>query len=435
MVQASLERLWTWANQPQPSSDSEDSENFEEGLDFHEESEDNTIESEKGRRLSESLVNQAASVLQDSFRQDQVVENTNSVDHFSPVQVRFPVNAPALRPPPTMPTVNYDALHEEGEADNAMDKAINALKNKEWGEDDLQFYFQQVEIQMKKAGVKNNFTKLQVLSTVLPKKVSDEIKSILRKQESEFPRRDAYLQAKTEILKTFGPTEGANCERALSRVLSGKPSQLCKALIDDLCSKELKQCCCIKMVGTLWRRALPSSVKQAVAHYDFTPTNLPQILQIADDVYMSTRPPQALSVAAVSLNPSANPPTTAPPGEAPEEFLNQAFWIPPTAPPEHTAQMAQAAQIAALYKNSNRGRGARNGNRGGGGNNGGGGQNNKGGQQNYSAANPRWKTPRNPDLPPYGACKRHWQFGKSSFVCLEPTSCPWRKFTQPKPNN
>ena len=54
------------------------------------------------------------------------------------------------------------------------------------------------------------------------------------------------------------------------------------------------------MVGTLWRRALPSSVKQAVAHYEFTKANLPAIMQVADDVFLSTRPNPAASVAALS---------------------------------------------------------------------------------------------------------------------------------------
>ena len=56
------------------------------------------------------------------------------------------------QPPEIMPAVNYDAHHADDEADNAMDKAINALKNKAWSEDDLKFYFAQVKIQMKKAG-------------------------------------------------------------------------------------------------------------------------------------------------------------------------------------------------------------------------------------------------------------------------------------------
>ena len=192
------------------------------------------------------------------------------------------------QPPEIMPAVNYDAHHADDEADNAMDKAINALKNKAWSEDDLKFYFVQVEIQMKKAGVKSNFTKLQVLSTILPKKVEDEIKNLLMKQESDFPRKDAYLQAKNEILRSFGPAEGASCERALGRVLSGRPSQLAKALMSDICSKELNGCCCIQMVGTLWRRALPTSVRQAVAHYEFTKANLPAIMQVADDVFATS---------------------------------------------------------------------------------------------------------------------------------------------------
>ena len=81
--------------------------------------------------------------------------------------------------PAIMPATNYDAQHADDEADNAMDKAINALKNKVWSDEDLKFYFSQIEIQMKKAGVKSNFTKLQVLSTILPKKVEDEIKNLL----------------------------------------------------------------------------------------------------------------------------------------------------------------------------------------------------------------------------------------------------------------
>ena len=251
---------------------------------------------------------------------------------------------------PIMPTVNYDAAHADDEEGNAMDKAMNALRGKEWGEDDLKFYFQQVEIKMKSAGVKSNFTKLQVLSTILPKKVTDEIKNILSKQESEFTRKDAYLQAKTEILRTFGPCEGASCERALSRVLVGKPSQLAKALINDLCAKELNGCCCINMVGTLWRRALPSSVRQAVAHYEFTRTSLKDVLQVADDVYMSTRPATATVAAiAVPASAAALPPPPSNEGLSTTEILNQGFLVPPPTP-EQAVQLAQVAQLAAMYQ-------------------------------------------------------------------------------------
>ena len=165
---------------------------------------------------------------------------------------------------------------------------------------------------------------------------------------------------------------------------------------------------------------MPPAVRQAVAHYNFTRTNLPNILQVADDVYQSTRPASA-SVAAISGLPSAPNPNS---DLSHEEVLNQAFSIPANGQAAAAQIASIAAQVAALQKKFEK-----KGNKGN--NNGGGGGN----KPQYSAANPRHKTPRHPDLPPFGACKRHWQFGKSSFVCLEPTSCPWRKFTQEKPKN
>ena len=235
--------MWTWAApKAESSSESGESEDFEAGLEFNEEDLE-TVDVIRNRRLSEREVEQASVALQQSIQIERD-ESLVQTDHFSPVQVRFPVNAPALRPPVMAPTVNYDAAHADDEAENAMDKAINSLKNHAWMEEDLKFYFGQVEVKMKAAGVKSNFTKLQVLSTIVPAKVIAEIKSILTKQESEFPQKDAYLQAKTEILNIFGPCEGASVERALNRVLSGKPSQLWKALTGDLCSRELKNCCC-----------------------------------------------------------------------------------------------------------------------------------------------------------------------------------------------
>ena len=68
------------------------------------------------------------------------------------------------------PTVNYDAHHADYKGENAMEKAISSLKNHPWMEEDLKFYFSRVEVKMKAAGVKSNFTKLQVLSTMISQK-------------------------------------------------------------------------------------------------------------------------------------------------------------------------------------------------------------------------------------------------------------------------
>ena len=321
------------------------------------------------------------------------------------------------------PPVNYDAAHADDEVAGAMEKAVNMLRNFPWTEDDLNFYFAQVEVKMKSAGVKSNFTKLQVLSTILPTKAINSIKNLLKKQESEFTNKDAYLQAKTKLLRVFGPCENADFERAMARVMIDKPSQLAEELIGDLCDRELKNCCCIKVVGGLWRRAMPSSVRQAIAHYDFTRQNLANIMQVADDVYLSTKPPS--TVAAISA------PTTTPNSDlSTPEVLNQAFNMPSTQD-EATAQIASlAAQVAAISKKFGGGRGQGRGGRGGRGRGGG-----NTPTPQYSSTNPRWKTPRHADLPPFSSCKRHWQFGKSSFVCLEPTSCPWRNHIQPKTQN
>ena len=333
---------------------------------------------------------------------------------------------PPLQEAEMAPPVNYDAKHEDDEAPGAMEKAVNMLRNFPWTEDDLHFYFAQVEVKMKSAGVKSNFTKLQVLSTVLPPKAINSIKNILKRQESEFPNKDAYLQAKNKLIRVFGPCENADFERAMGRVMTDKPSQLAEELIGDLCDRELKNCCCIKVVGGLWRRAMPSAVKQAIAHYDFTRQNLQNIMQVADDVYLSTRPSAA--VAAISA------PTTSKNSDlSTEEVLNQAFNMPHSQE-EASAQIiaSLAAQVAAISKKFGGGKGQ---NRGGGKGQGQGGGNGAAARPQYNAANPRWKTPRHADLPPFSSCQRHWKFGKSSFVCLEPTSCPWRKHIQPKTEN
>ena len=47
------------------------------------------------------------------------------------------------------PTVNYDAHHADDEVAGAMEKAVNMLRNFVWQEDDLAFYFSQVEVKMK----------------------------------------------------------------------------------------------------------------------------------------------------------------------------------------------------------------------------------------------------------------------------------------------
>ena len=62
---------------------------------------------------------------------------------------------------------NYDK--QTGvDAASALEKACNGLKGYEFDEQDLGFYFNQVELQMRQNGVKKNYTKFLVLTSILP---------------------------------------------------------------------------------------------------------------------------------------------------------------------------------------------------------------------------------------------------------------------------
>ena len=311
--------------------------------------------------------------------------------------------------PARMP--NYDALNGEDD-DKAMQNATAALRNFKYMEDDLTFFFQQLEIKMKSNGVKKNFTKLEILTQVLPTHVINGIKPILRKQEDEFPANDAYLQAKREVMRLFGPSEESHFQKAMSRVLSGKPSQLANDLINDMCEHELEGCCCRRWIFGLWHRQLPSAVKQAVAHKKFSKETLKDVLELADKVYESTRPPP--TIAAVQQ-------------QAHEDAFHQDFQ-------SYGQAEAEAPEVAALGRGRGRGRG-----RGGRGGQGRGAAQNSQTSTNtrifYTKENPRWTTPRHADLPPYHACKSHWTWGKSCFKCQEPNKCPWKKFVTPRATN
>ena len=110
------------------------------------------------------------------------------------------------------------------------------------------------------------------------------------------------------IFRIFSPPRNADFERAMTRVLTGKPSQLARVLIEDLCSHELEGCCCTKFIYGLWHRQLPDSVRQAISDEDFSAANLDNICKIADSNFMSTRTPGSASVAALETSVTSPPP-------------------------------------------------------------------------------------------------------------------------------
>ena len=301
--------------------------------------------------------------------------------------------------------------------DNALSKALNQLAKFEFDLNDIEFTFNQIEIKMTTAGVKKNFTKFQVLSSIIPKKIQDQVKSLLRKNEAAFPNKDAYRQLKQKILTIFGPSCEANFDRALQRTLTGMPSELARALVDDICKKELNGCCCTGAVASLWKRALPLAVKQAVSHLEFNKDTFESVVAVADKVWASSRP-SGVTIAAMQ----------SPAAESVEESMNQGFIADPGDPVQVAAQSIVAAVQKFSTRGNNRGRGQRGGR--GRGNRGGG----RGGGQNQNQGKPhRWSNlTKSADNPPNSVCKKHYVFGKSAHWCEEPVTCPWKDYFIPK---
>ena len=303
------------------------------------------------------------------------------------------------------PVVPFD---EQNEADDpgALREACRSLEKLEWDDTDIGFFFNRMETRMGIAGVKKQFTKFQVCSEVLPKRVQDEVKSILTLSEVEFPNNDAYKMLKTEVYRIFGPRPEHAFERALNRVMVGKPSQLARKLVEDVCRKKLKDCpCCPSNVSALWKRHLSSAVRAGIAHMEFSQANFNAIIELADKIHDNTT--TAPAVAAVRTS-------------APQPSLDETQPAIPYANPE----------VAAIRGSNRGGRGR-----------GRGGRNNRGGRGGQSGGQaqgqaPRHKGPKHPDLPAgdWKGCQMHFKWGKSVFFCTEPSTCPWKDITAPKPS-
>ena len=228
-------------------------------------------------------------------------------------------------------------------------------------------------------------------------------------QESEFEQNNSYKLLKTEVLRIFGPKIDAGVNRALSRVLVGPPSQLARALANDICKKKikLKDCqCCPGVVLTLWKRQLSSSVRAGIAHCQFNYNTFNEVLQLADDIHASNEPaPVVAAVSAFPSRPSVQP------------ALDETQPAIPYPQPEIAATTRGG-------RGGGRGRGRGRG-RGGG---------NRGAAQATSSG-PKHKGTKHPDLPAgdWLGCGMHFKWGKSAFFCSEPSTCPWRNIFSPKP--
>ena len=401
-----LDRLWRAArftsSYADPLTDSEsEEENFEDGLDFNDQDED--IAGLRRRISDEAAVSRVGEALNQTLGADRD-EEAAPREHFSPVQVRFPVNAPALRPPieATMPNVVDFDVENGLDGDKAQDHA-RAIKV-EFDPNDVKFWFSQIENEMVMASIKSQWLKKSVLQRNLPNKQKEDVKAYLVLQQTE-AGNSIYKDVKNEIIRIYAPKPQDSYAKALTRTMVGLPSQLGYQIVNDICKKprKLEGCCCAQAALAIWSLQLPVNIRAHISDKEFTRETYKDVFEAADKVFNSAR---QVSVAAVAVDLDET----------------QSAFAPQNQP-----------QVAAI-RGGGRGRGNRGGrgrnNRGGQSNQSGnasGGQSNKPQNQNQGQSQGQGQSrgPRHSSNPPESCCSRHYRHGADAWFCLAPLTCPW----------
>ena len=263
--------------------------------------------------------------------------------------------------------VNFD---EEDKADEATAQQKTANLKLDFDKEDVEFWFAQLEMHLATAGVKAQWTKRLQLHKQLPPEVVAELKDLLRKSKAA-AGATPYKDLKDRILETFATKPEDVYYEAESLIMKGKPSQLLKQLINKICPSHpnLEGCCAAGMISGMWRKRLPTEVRQAVAGKPVVGTDaMKDNLRVADAVFATMG---ALPIAAL-LDDSADAPAL--------------------------------QQVAAVKLNQNKKKVTS------------GGQKPK--QQTRSA------TPHTPGTP-NTVCNTHWKYGREAFTCCKTDSCPW----------
>ena len=243
--------------------------------------------------------------------------------------------------------------------------------------------------------VKSQWLKRLALQRFLPVEIRHEVKELLILGKTE-AGTDIYKKIKLELLSTFGAKPEDAYTRAKNRVMTGLPSQLGKALLNDICKKsnKLDGCCCSNVVWGMYRENLPVVVRNHIAELTFNKDTYKEIFKKSDQVFASnssTHPGRGAAVAA------ENPPL----------------------------QDSEVAAIRPLKKNKNQkpSKGASGGNCGGG----------KAATEAAKGSNTSTNTSnagrtRHPTAigDSEKLCKIHFKWGENGSYCAVPWKCPMK---------
>ena len=412
-----------------PLTESESEDDLEAGLDFQNHSGgDEDIAGIRRRISDEAAVSRVGEALNQTLEPER--GGVAPRDHFSPVQVRFPVNAPALRPPPGEEAreivqgqvaltgaggddgsdgsdesgeggsdgdarmVNYD-VEDKADGEKAADLA-RSIKV-EFDANDIQFWFAQLEDEMEVATIGRQWLKKTVLQRNLPVKQKEDVKGYLIKNKNEAGDH-IYYDIKKDLIRIYAPKPSDSYRKALTRTMVGLPSQLGLQIMDDVCkkSKKLDGCCCAAAVLALWSIQLPVNIRAHISNETFDKDTYRRVFEAADKVYLSSK---QVAVAAVARPVSMD--------ETLPAFTEQNQ--PQVAAIKGQNNKNQNGQGKSQKKNKNK-------------------KNQNG--QGQGQGKPRG--PRHSSNPPESCCDRHYVHGDSAWYCLAPSTCPWASRTTPR---
>ena len=182
----------------------------------------------------------------------------------------------------------YD--QENGTDGEGATKAVFNIKQ-ECDPKKIKMWFQILENKMQFAQIKAQWTKLQVLTTVLPAELLTHIEAFAAVPQASAGSK-CYYEAKSRLMNICGDKPHESYEKAIGLVIVTTPSELARKIIDLICEhkqKPLQDCCCAKVVMGIWLKQLSPQVKQAIAPMQLGEGKMEETFRVADAVHRSMK--------------------------------------------------------------------------------------------------------------------------------------------------
>ena len=182
----------------------------------------------------------------------------------------------------------YD--QENGTDGEGATKAVFNIKQ-ECDPKKIKMWFQILENKMQFAQIKAQWTKLQVLTTVLPAELLTHIEAFAAVPQASAGSK-CYYDAKSRLMNIYGDKPHESYEKAIELVIVTTPSELARKIIGLICEhkqKPLQDCCCAKVVMGIWLKQLSPQVKQAIAPMQLGEGKMEETFRVADAVHRSMK--------------------------------------------------------------------------------------------------------------------------------------------------